>query len=189
MNSAAVLSLLCGCTFTMLATVLPRLGAVGHAAVQRIEAVAMSLPERHATPQQRRGMGVPVSGASSLGLRGPFASACGPLQPGSAGGGRCAMRRCPARPPRPSPRPSSACATAAPCSSAWLFQSVGPRLAAELGLDAATLADLGASFFWAYLVRMTPCGILAVMPSRPLPASRGPGAGRGRRPRRGGATG
>jgi len=40
------------------------------------------------------------------------------------------------------------------------FQSIGPRLAAELGLDAATLADLGASFFWAYLVLMIPCGIL-----------------------------
>jgi len=40
------------------------------------------------------------------------------------------------------------------------FQSVGPRLDAELGLGAAALADLGASFFWAYLVLMIPCGIL-----------------------------
>lgn len=40
------------------------------------------------------------------------------------------------------------------------FQSVGPLLGSELGLGAAAQADLGASFFWAYLLLMIPCGIL-----------------------------
>ena len=40
------------------------------------------------------------------------------------------------------------------------FQGVGPLLAGEFSLDGAVLADLGASFFWTYLVLMIPCGIL-----------------------------
>jgi predicted MFS family arabinose efflux permease len=40
------------------------------------------------------------------------------------------------------------------------FQGVGSALASEFSLDAAQLADLGASFFWTYLALMIPCGIL-----------------------------
>lgn len=43
------------------------------------------------------------------------------------------------------------------------FQSVGPLLAPELGLDSASLADLGATFFWVYLALMIPSGILVDM--------------------------
>jgi MFS family permease len=40
------------------------------------------------------------------------------------------------------------------------FQGIGPLLASEFSLGASALADLGASFFWTYLVLMIPCGIL-----------------------------
>ncbi|HWS74146.1 MAG TPA: MFS transporter [Quisquiliibacterium sp.] len=40
------------------------------------------------------------------------------------------------------------------------FQGVGRHLAGDFALDGIELADLGASFFWAYLILMIPCGIL-----------------------------
>ena len=51
------------------------------------------------------------------------------------------------------------------CYSAALFQrlafqGLAPALAADLGLDFRSLADLGAAFFWTYLALMLPSGVL-----------------------------